>query len=97
MVSAYPENFPQPFTSDEDRPVITVPKLKPTDKVRMYTGWVDVLGETDDEVTLRTYLSPTLLFANHAKTVESARDNIYRRIAQVVVPGFAYRTDIGRV
>lgn len=97
VVSAYPENFPYPFVSDDARPTITIPKLKPTDDVRVYTGWVDVLSETEDEVIVKAQLSPTMLFANHAPTVSQARENIYRRIGQIVSTGFAYRTDIGLI
>ncbi len=96
VVSAYPENFPHPFENDEARPTITIPKLKPSDKVRMYTGWVDVEEESTDTVTVRPQLSPTLLFVNHAPSIEQARDNVYKRILEIVPSAFDYRRDIGR-
>jgi len=96
-VSAYPENFPYPFKDEESRPVLTIPKLKQADLVRIYTGWVDVLSETEDSVVAKTQLSPTMLFVNHSVNIETARRNVYQRIKEVVPEGFAYRTDIGKL
>jgi hypothetical protein len=96
VVSAYPNNFPYPFESDDARPTITIPKLKQGDDVRVYTGWVDVIDESDDAVTVKPQLSPTLLVANHAIDIQTARRNVYSRLADIVPYGFSYRTDIGK-
>jgi phosphoribosylamine-glycine ligase len=95
VVSAYPENFPMPFEDEENRPRIEIPKLKSEDRVRMYTGWVDVEEDNGDLVVVRPRLSPTMLFVNHSPTVEEAANNVYERIRQVVPKGFDYRKDIG--
>ncbi len=96
VVSAYPENFPMPFDDERNRPRIEIPKLQPKDKVRMYTGWVDVEEDNGDLVVVRPRLSPTMLFVDHSPTVEEAANNVYERIRQVVPKGFDYRKDIGR-
>ncbi len=95
-VSAYPNNFPMPFEDPENRPVVTIPKLKLEDKVRMYTGWVDVEDEDELTATVRTHLSPTMLFVNHDATVQKAAQNVYERIGNIVPAGFDYRRDIGK-
>lgn len=95
IVSAYPANFPFPFPNDEARTPIIIPKLKRDDLVRIYTGWVEVLSETENSVIARPQLSPTMLFANHADSIDAARQNVYKRISEVVPSGYAFRTDIG--
>lgn len=96
VVSAFPDNFPHPFASEKDRPTLTIPKLRHDDDVRLYTGWVDVLSESEDTVVAKTYLSPTMLFAAHARNISEARQKVYERMGKVVPTGFAFRTDIGR-
>ena len=96
VVSAYPNNFPQAFADESNRPILEIPKLKPRDKVRIYTGWVDVEEDRPDSVIARAKLSPTMLFTSHAPNLSEAANRVYRRITEIVPTGFDYRKDIGR-
>ncbi|MEK9196503.1 MAG: hypothetical protein AAB914_03995 [Patescibacteria group bacterium] len=96
VVTAFPEISPNDFEKDEDRPVVVVPKLKDSDEVRIYTGWVDLLKEDKDTATVQSNLTATLLFVSHDASIKKARENVYKRISQVVSSGLAYRTDIGQ-
>jgi phosphoribosylamine-glycine ligase len=96
VVSAYPANFPYPFTNEDQRPLVRIPKLQKDDRVKTYTGWVDVEDEDEASVLARAKLSPTMLFATHAPSLAQARNRVYRRIAEIVPEGFDYRKDIGK-
>lgn len=96
VISAYPENFPYPFDDEANRPQIVIPKLRREDKVKIYTGWVDVDEDRIDSVLARARLSPTVLFSSHAQNLDEASRRVYERIHQVVPKGFDYRKDIGR-
>ncbi len=95
VVSAYPENFPYPFESEEHRPRLVIPKLKRADSVKIYTGWVDVEEDLEDSVVALAKLSPTMLFNNYAPTIKEATKSVYARMREVVPAGFDYRKDIG--
>lgn len=95
VVTAFPKNTPYAFASEEDKPIITVPKNRPEDEVRIYTGWVNLLRETPENATVQSELTATLIFANHANTVKRARANVYKRLGEVVGDNLAFRRDIG--
>lgn len=100
VVSAYPDNFPGPFTNPEQRPRFALPIAKSNDTgdVRLYTGWVDVVEENEATgmAIVQPYSAPAVLVANHAPTVEEARRAVYDTLRTVVPQrGFDYRRDIG--
>lgn len=94
VVSAFPPYFPAGLSSDEEMMVLEVPKTVPKD-VSMYTGWVEVIAESETTRTLRLFNSPSLLFSCSAPTLESARSGIYMAIEEVVQGRLDYRTDMG--
>lgn len=95
VVSAYPKNFPQPFPDKAERPEIIIPKLKTDDKVKIYTGWVDVKEDRQHEVLASANLSPAVLFSTHTPTMQQSRTDLYERMQRIVTNEFDFRRDIG--
>ena len=93
VVSAYPPYFP--FGTDDDHLVTcTITTQLPTD-VSLYTGWVDVLKETEEYRVLKMQNSPTLLFEHRNETMKKARKYLYSVINNIVPFPMEFRTDIG--
>lgn len=96
VVTAFPESSPNDFNNDEQRPVVAIPKNTDNNDVRIYTGWVDLLGENEEESVVKSNLTATMMFVNHSPTMAVARQKVYSRINELHLPGLAHRTDIGK-
>ena len=94
VVSAFPHYFPAGPPAGEELMVLEVSKTLP-EGVDLYTGWVEVIAESDTARTLRLFNSPSLLFACSRTTMDAAHRDIYEAIEQVVQGRLDYRTDIG--
>lgn len=94
VVTIFPERAPNDFSTSEQRPIMRIPKLRPEEQVRHYTGWVDVLDETETAVTVQSNLTATLIVNNHAPTIREARSRVYSKVIELATEGFAYRSDI---
>lgn len=94
VVTVFPERAPNDFATPDQRPIIRIPKLRPEDAVRHYTGWVDLLDETETDTTVQSNLTATLIVNNHAPTVREARNRVYDKVIELTTEGFAYRRDI---
>jgi phosphoribosylamine-glycine ligase len=99
VVAAFPSAYPHPFPNHKEGPTLVIPKVAPSSPVRMYTGWVDVLEETNVNVTVRANLYTTMIVQSHAPTLAEARRRVYEWMASVIPhpspEGFDYRRDIG--
>jgi phosphoribosylamine-glycine ligase len=94
VVSAYPSYFPEGVADDNQLQETTVTKVIPTD-VKLYTGWVDLLEDTNEFRRLRMRNSPTLLFEYTDESLAKARKRLYAIMKDVVPKELDYRTDIG--
>jgi phosphoribosylamine-glycine ligase len=99
VVAVFPTIYPAPYAEGQDEPTLVLPKVAFDSRLRLYTGWVDVLDETSDAVTVSAKLYTTMVVSLHGPSVRTAADEIYEWLATVVPPttpdGFDYRRDIG--
>jgi len=93
VVSAFPNYFPQGI-DEQHMQIITVSK-KISDQVNLFTGWVDLIKETDYTRILKLHNSPSLLFEASAETPKQAYELAYSEIDRIVKGRLDYRKDIG--
>lgn len=93
VVSAFPSYFPFGI-SDDSLLEEKITKQIPND-INLFTGWVEVLEETEQFRLLRMQNSPILLFEHFADDIEIARQKLYAAMKNIVPVSMDYRTDIG--
>ncbi len=98
-VAAFPTVYPDPVPDDWIPPTLVVPKEAEDPHTRAYTGWVDVLDERADAVTVSARLYSTLVVSARGPSVRAARESAYGWLERVIPErtpeGFDYRRDIG--
>lgn len=96
-VTVFPEISPRDFSETDHRPVIDIPHNLPGDKVRLYTGWVNVIDENKQFSRVESNLTATIIAVAHESSLHRAREATYTRIRQLSLEnsGLTYRRDIG--
>lgn len=96
-VTVFPEISPNDFKESDQRPVLVVPRNHTGDKTRLYTGWVNVLEESDQSTKIESNLTATIIAATHETSLRKAREATYAKIRSLALEntGLTYRRDIG--
>ncbi len=93
VVSAYPPYYPYRRPRSELTTVKVSKKVPPG--ISLFTGWVELLSESE---TWREFLlmsAPSLTFEAHETSLERSRKIVYKAMESMVPSGLLYRRDIG--
>ncbi len=93
-VSAYPKYYPYKEPQEQDLQEFRFPKNLP-EGIKVFTGWVDYLGENEDSRTLRLHNAPSFIFHAHEADLKQARSRVYSALETIVGDTLDFRKDIG--
>jgi phosphoribosylamine-glycine ligase len=93
VVSAYPTYFPKDVSREEFIQVRVSKKIP--NGINLFTGWVELLNDSEDFRELLLMSSPSLIFECYSDTLLNARELVYQAIETIVPKKLIYRKDIG--